>query len=154
MSEDLLNRFYQAFQRRDGATMAACYAPDAHFTDPAFDLRGSECGAMWQMLVARGKDLQIRYHVIEADATRGSVNWEADYTFSQTGRYVRNKIHAQFEFRDGLIVRHTDTFPFHRWASQALGPMGWLLGRTGWLQGKVRSKARAGLDAYLAKALA
>ena len=33
--------FYEAFQRRDGATMAACYTPDATFRDPAFDLRGS-----------------------------------------------------------------------------------------------------------------
>lgn len=150
MSRATLERFYSAFQRRDGAAMAACYANDAHFTDAAFDLRGKECGAMWQMLTARGKDLQIRYEIIHADNLSGEVRWEADYTFSQTKRYVRNRINAKFEFRDGLIVRHVDTFPFHAWAKQALGPLGYLLGGTTWLQNKVRAKARAGLDTFMA----
>ena len=47
----LINRFYEAFARQDGETMAACYAPDAHFHDPVFqDLHGDEVGAMWRML--------------------------------------------------------------------------------------------------------
>jgi len=32
----LLDLFYNAFDRGDGATMAACYAPDARFADPVF----------------------------------------------------------------------------------------------------------------------
>ena len=36
----LIDRFYEAFGRRDHETMAACYAPDARFSDPVFqDLR-------------------------------------------------------------------------------------------------------------------
>ena len=53
----LIERFYQAFDNGDGDTMAACYAPDVHFSDPVFpDLRGSQAGAMWRMLTehARG----------------------------------------------------------------------------------------------------
>jgi len=31
--------------------MTACYAPGAHFRDPAFgDLEGEEIGSMWRML--------------------------------------------------------------------------------------------------------
>ncbi|MFT4048815.1 MAG: nuclear transport factor 2 family protein [Solirubrobacterales bacterium] len=39
----LIERFYAAFASRDGETMAACYAPDATFSDPVFpDLSGYE----------------------------------------------------------------------------------------------------------------
>ena len=33
---NVVERFYAAFDRRDGEAMAACYAPDAHFQDPVF----------------------------------------------------------------------------------------------------------------------
>ena len=32
----MVDRFYQAFARRDAAGMAACYHPQATFVDPAF----------------------------------------------------------------------------------------------------------------------
>ena len=32
----LLDTFYAAFARLDGAAMAQCYAPDASFSDPVF----------------------------------------------------------------------------------------------------------------------
>ncbi|MBF3199877.1 nuclear transport factor 2 family protein, partial [Pseudomonas aeruginosa] len=48
---ELIERFYQAFQRLDGEAMAACYAPQATFHDPAFgELRGREVGDMWRLL--------------------------------------------------------------------------------------------------------
>jgi hypothetical protein len=62
---------------------------------------------------------------------------------------VVNRIDAEFVFRDGLIVRHTDTFNFWAWARQALGPAGLLLGWTPMLQKKVRDTARAGLAKYM-----
>jgi ketosteroid isomerase-like protein len=38
---ELIERFYAAFGRKDGDAMAACYAPDARFSDPVFgELRG------------------------------------------------------------------------------------------------------------------
>ena len=53
MSETLIRRFYDAFAALDGAAMAACYHPQASFSDPVFpDLRGAEPGAMWRMLTA------------------------------------------------------------------------------------------------------
>ncbi|HVT37003.1 MAG TPA: nuclear transport factor 2 family protein, partial [Nevskiaceae bacterium] len=115
------------------------------------DLHGPRAGAMWQMLCARAKDLRVEASNISADDRRGSAHWQAWYPFSATGRRVHNIIDADFEFRDGLIVRHVDRFDFHRWAGQALGLAGKLLGGTSLLQNKVRAQAAAGLDAWLQK---
>ena len=55
-NEELIARFYAAFADRQGDVMAACYAPDARFSDPVFtDLIGREPGDMWRMLTGRGK---------------------------------------------------------------------------------------------------
>lgn len=146
----LIERFYAAFAARDAAGMRACYHPDVVFSDPVFgELRGAEAGAMWTMLLERGKDLQVTVSGIEADDLRGRAHWDARYTFSQTRRPVLNRIDAEFEFRDGLISRHTDRFDFWKWARQALGPAGLVLGWSPILRNKVRATARAGLEKYM-----
>jgi hypothetical protein len=148
----LIIRFYTAFQARDAATMASCYHPDVQFSDPVFtDLRGPRAGAMWRMLCERGKDLKIEFRDVRADDKTGSAHWDAWYTFATTGRKVLNRIDARFEFRDGLILRHTDSFDLHAWAGQALGLTGKLLGGTRLLQNKIRAMAAKGLADYLAK---
>ncbi len=148
----LIERFYRAFQARDALGMAACYAPDVAFSDPVFpQLEGARATAMWQMLCARGKDLVLSYEGIEADEHSGKARWIAHYTFSKTGRKVTNVIDARFTFRSGLIARHVDSFDFHRWSRQALGPVGLLLGFTGFLQRKVQTEAARGLDAFIAQ---
>ena len=151
-SPELIERFYAAFARRDGDAMAACYAPDATFSDPVFvGLRGEEPGAMWRMLTGRAEDLEVRLVEHRADDSSGSAHWLASYTFGQTGRRVDNDVRAFFRFRDGLIAEHRDEFSFHRWARQALGPPGLLLGWTPLLKASVRRRARAGLDEFLAR---
>jgi ketosteroid isomerase-like protein len=148
--EHLIQRFYSAFNDHNGETMAACYAPDARFSDPVFpDLRGAEAGAMWKMLTARADDLRVELAEHEASGDSGSAHWVAYYTF-RTGRQVVNDIHAKFLFRDGLIAEHKDKFSFWNWSRQALGPAGMALGWTPLLRGKVRKQARADLDAYIA----
>jgi ketosteroid isomerase-like protein len=152
LNQELIERFYGAFAQRDGAGMAACYAPDVHFSDPVFtDLHGAEAGAMWRMLTERGTDLRVELLEHSADGDRGSAHWRAHYTFTQTGRPVVNDVRASLRFRDGLVADHIDDFDFHRWARQALGPSGLLLGWTPLLRSAVRRKARAGLDEYLAR---
>ena len=60
MSIELIERFYAAFDRRDGDAMAACYAPDARFSDPVFGrLDAQQTGAMWEMLTSRAEDLTV-----------------------------------------------------------------------------------------------
>ncbi len=57
--------------------MAACYAPDARFSDPVFDLAGGEVGAMWSMLCERGRDLRVEWRDVRADDASGAAHWEA-----------------------------------------------------------------------------
>ncbi len=150
--EQVIRRLYESFQAHDAAGMAACYHPDATFADPVFrGLKGPEVGAMWDMLLSRSRDLQIRFSDVAADDRAGSARWEADYSFSQTGRPVRNRIAARFEFKDGLIVRHTDSFPLWKWTRMALGLPGLLLGWTPLVQGKLRAQARALLEKHMAR---
>ncbi|HEX3324915.1 MAG TPA: nuclear transport factor 2 family protein [Solirubrobacterales bacterium] len=148
-NRELIERFYEAFGRCDGAAMSACYAPAAHFRDPAFgDLEGAEIGAMWRMLTGRATDLKIELHEHEAGEDSGSAHWIARYTFS-TGRPVVNDIQAKFRFADGLIGDHVDDFDFRRWAKQALGPMGNLVAVLPPLRAKAHAKARGQLDDFI-----
>jgi len=148
---DLIEHFYAAFAARDGAAMAACYSADATFDDPVFpSLKSKEVGGMWRYLTGRSDDLQVELHEHEADGDRGSAHWIARYTFTQTGRKVVNDVRAEFHFAGGAIATHRDEFSFYRWASQALGPPGMLLGWTPVLRSSVRRQARAGLDKFLA----
>lgn len=148
----LIETFYQAFQRRDPEAMVACYAPDIWFSDPAFgDLKGPRAGAMWRMLAERATDLTVEFSGVSADDKAGKAHWEAHYLFSATGRKVHNIIDATFEFRDGKIARHADVFDLWRWSSQALGLKGKLLGWSPIVKNAVQKQANKGLDAYLAK---
>ena len=148
----LITRFYEAFARRDGAAMAACYHPEARFSDPAFpNLRGAEIGAMWTMLCQRAQEFSLTFRDVQADASRGTAHWEAKYLFSKTGRHVHNIIEAEFSFKDGLIVAHDDRFDFWRWSRQALGPAGLLLGWSGFLRAKVQAEAAKGLAIFQKK---
>jgi hypothetical protein len=131
--------------------MAACYAPGATFTDPVFvGLTDGEPQDMWRMLVGRSRDMTVELVEQEADGEEwGRARWIARYTFGQTGRPVVNAVRSEFTFDPaGLIVMQRDEFDFWRWARQALGMTGLLLGWTPVLKHSVRDKARAGLNAF------
>jgi hypothetical protein len=144
-----IERLYAAFAECNGAAMTACYAPGAHFRDPAFgDLQGEDVGAMWRMLSGRAKDLRIELHEHEAGEDSGSAHWIARYTFS-TGRPVVNDIEASFRFdANGQILDHVDDFDFRKWAKQALGPSGHLVALLAPLRAKARAKALSQLETY------
>jgi ketosteroid isomerase-like protein len=159
-SKTLIERFYSAFAECEGERMAACYAPDATFSDPVFGkLDGREAGGMWRMLTGQAADLRIELLDSEVEGDRGSAHWRAHYTFSQTGNSVVNDVHASFRFSDGggdddggrLIAEHVDDFDFYRWARQALGTRGLLLGWTPFVRSAVRGRAKASLEQFLAQ---
>jgi len=148
----VIEQFYSAFQKKDFRTMQDCYADKATFSDPVFhDLNAQEVRAMWEMLCLRGKDLEIEFMDVKANEAEGSAVWIARYTFSSTGRYVANHINARFKFENGKIVEHTDHFNFHRWAGQALGLSGRLLGWTPFFKNKVQKSAMAALNDFIRK---
>ena len=150
-NDRIIVALYDALDSGAGDAMAMLYAPDARFKDPAFgELSGEEAGDMWRMLTSRATDLDVELAEHSADGDTGTANWIATYTFS-TGRPVVNDIQARFRFRDGKIVDHEDSFPFHRWARQALGPAGWVLGVFPFRL-IVRRKALKDLEAFRASA--
>ncbi len=151
--EQLINRFYQAFQKRDAAGMNSCYAPDIRLSDPVFGaLQGDRARAMWTMLAGRSQGLELTYQVGAVDDTTGNATWQAKYEFSQTGRMVDNHISSKFWFENGLIARQQDTFDLWRWAGMALGPRGQLLGWAPPVQAAIRKQAAAGLDKFVSSA--
>jgi uncharacterized protein len=151
MPDNPVDRFYSALARGDGEAMAACYADDIVFEDPAFGiLRGRDAGDMWRMLCARSTDLRVEYTIEGQTDSSATVAWVAHYTFGPTGRAVRNVIAARLTLRDGEIIDHRDRFDLWKWASQALGVRGKLLGWSPPLKAKVRRTALGGLAAFQA----
>ena len=147
--EALVREFYARFAARDPEGMARCYHAEIFFSDPVFpSLRGAEAGDMWRMLLARAADLAVTLDEASGDAGGAEARWTARYTFTRTGRPVVNRVRGLFAFRDGLIVRHHDSFPFWRWASQALGPAGAALGWTPMIRWKVRKDAARALEKF------
>ena len=145
--EDLIHTFYRAFAKGNVDEMLQCYHDSIRFEDPAFGvLHGNEARNMWRMLVRPG--IKITYHNVEVKDGKGSADWIAEYQFGEARRKVKNKIHAEFEFADGKISRHTDSFNLAKWARQALGSTGWALGWTTWFQNKIRAATRARLASF------
>jgi ketosteroid isomerase-like protein len=151
-NQQLITRFYAAFANKDYKGMQACYDNNIEFSDNAFpNLKGNQAKAMWHMLAGASKDMQLTFSNVTADETTGSADWIATYTFSLTGNKVVNRIHAEFELKNGKIVKHTDTFDFWKWAGQAFGFKGQLLGWTPFFKKKVQGVTRERLQAFIEK---
>lgn len=152
-NQQIVERFYNAFQQLDYATMQDCYSDDIVFSDPVFGLlKGEEVKAMWEMLCKNAKDFRLTYSNIELlDEEYATCNWTASYTFSKTGNKVENKIKAYMRFRDGKISEHSDAFRLSTWLAQAMGWKGVLFGWTGFMKRAVQKNARKNLDAFMNK---
>ncbi len=147
----LIETFYIGLSELDADKMVSCYHEDVVFEDPGFGiLKGDRAKSMWRMLCKNARNFSVAVSNVEANDQTGSAHWEAWYTFSKTGRPVHNKIDAQFEFKDGKIIKHTDHFNLHRWASQALGWKGVLLGGTRFFKKKLILQTNNILDKFIA----
>jgi ketosteroid isomerase-like protein len=151
LNQELIDHFYNSFQKKDAEAMIACYHDEIEFSDPAFGtLKGIEAKSMWHMLIERGKDsLKIDYSNFSADSETGKATWVAQYEFSKTKRHVTNHVLALFEFKDGKIFRHKDSFDLKVWAKQALGPISMLLILTGQLEKTIQKQSRQALKSYM-----
>jgi ketosteroid isomerase-like protein len=151
-NEKLIMRFYDAFNRKDYRTMQEMYADTACFSDSVFvNLNSKQVRGMWEMLLTSATDLKVVVSNIRATADTGECRWDAFYTFSATGKKVHNIIFANFVFRDGKIVKHTDQFDLYRWSRMAFGLTGLLLGFTSFFQNKVRKTALTRLQKFIEK---
>lgn len=132
--------------------MNACYASDVIFSDPAFgDLEGQKVFSMWEMLVARAKELQVTVGDIHADENTGSARWEAKYLFGPHRRPVHNIIQASFVFRAGRIVEHNDRFDMWKWTRMAVGGIGLFFGWSSFLRSAIQKSTRRQLEEYMQK---
>lgn len=149
-NKNIIEQFYTAFGNGDPVTMNSFYHDDIAFEDPAFGLlKGKMAKNMWLMMVAPG--VKVNFSNVTANDQTGSADWEATYNFSQTGRKVINRIHAEFEFKDGKIIKHKDTFSMWRWSRQALGLPGLLLGWSPIIKNKVNKTANEKLQKFSEK---
>lgn len=146
-NEDTLLKFYTAFSNGNVAQMCECYHPDIKFRDPIFGLlKGKDVCTMWKMLVEKSNgNIKIDIPEIKADQHKGTAHWIATYNFGKTNRKVVNSVRAHFQFQDGLIIKHTDDFDIWKWAKQAFGWKGLLLGWTGFMQKKIHEQALSSL---------
>jgi len=144
-----IENFYSSFQKLDAEGMNACYHDEIEFTDPAFGtLKGEDAKAMWSMLCQNAKDFKLEFSDIKYDEKMGKAHWDAWYTFVKTGRKIHNSIDAQFEFKDGKIIKQTDYFNLHKWAKQALGFQGFLFGGTNFFQKKLQQQTNKMLTKF------
>ena len=150
----LIQKFYESFRNLDAEGMAGCYHDRILFYDPVFRaLRGEDVKDMWRMLIKKSKgELVIRFHDIYADPMEGGgAQWEAIYTFNKTGRRVHNRIRAKFNFEDGKIIAHKDSFSFWHSAFMAFGLPGLLVGFTDFFREQVSKAAIRQLHHYQEK---
>lgn len=148
-----ITRFYTAFQQLDFAAMNSCYSDDIVFNDPVFGLLDAvQTRAMWRMLCTRAKDFSLEFGPIKTDDNEYYItNWVTSYTFSATGKKVTNHIKAYMRLQEGVIIEHSDAFSLHKWASQALGFFGWLLGWNRFFQKSISNKALKNLNHFMQK---
>ena len=149
--EELIKDLYASFAALNAEGMAKCYHEEIQFQDPAFGiLKGERAMNMWRMLCERqkGKDFKINLISSSVEDDTGSATWEAFYTFGKTGRKVHNIINAQFNFQDGKIIEHKDSFDLYKWSKQAFGPMGVILGWTSFFERKVKTMSNEYLDSF------
>lgn len=151
LNQELIEHFYISFKNGDAKGMIDCYDANIIFSDPVFlELKGEEACNMWRMLLSSSKgQLKISFSNIEADNKSGSADWTAEYIFSKTGRTVINKIHAEFEFQNGKIIRHRDHFNLWQWSRQALGWKGLFFGWTPFMKAGIRKFARRNLLKFI-----
>jgi ketosteroid isomerase-like protein len=150
-NEQLIHRFYSAFQQLDHSSMNACYSDYPVFNDAVFGiLEGDAVRCMWEMLCKNARDFSLAYGDIRLlDDEYATCKWTARYTFSKTGRKVVNNIKAHMRIQDGKITEHTDEFDIWKWSRQALGLPAILLGWSGYMKMKIRRNALKNLQRFM-----
>ena len=152
-NNEIIERFYTAFQKLDYKTMQECYSDDIVFSDPIFlVLHGDDAKAMWEMLCKNAKEFSLTFSDIELlDHEYATCKWVATYTFSKTGNRVVNNIKAFMKLKDGKIIEHSDAFRLSTWIGQALGWKGVLFGWTGFMKRAVQNNAKRNLLNFIEK---
>ena len=148
-NKEILTKFYTSFSEGNSAGMISCYHENVVFDDPAFGkLKGERAIAMWQMLLSKKveSELNISFKIMNEN----QVEWIANYKYGPKKAPITNKVIGTFEFKDGLILKHSDNFSMWKWSQQALGLSGYLLGWSSLVKNKVQATTNKLLKKYMA----
>lgn len=149
-NEQTITSLYNALENKNSKVVCDSYHSDIVFRDPIFGrLIGRDVCQMWKMLMDKSNgNLKIELSDVKADDFLGSARWKATYNLGKSNRKVVNVIRAEFRFKDGLIIKHTDDFDIWKWSKQALGITGFLFGWTGYMHRKIQEKAIQALKKF------
>ena len=151
-NKEVIENFYNAFQKLDSKSMNACLAEDVLFEDPAFGkLQGEEVKYMWQFLTENAKDFSVSFSVEEAKKNLVKAHWKAQYTFSATGNTVINEVSSRFEIENGFIIKHQDDFDLKKWLKQAMGSAAGFFGGSFLMKNAVQKQSKTLLKKYQKK---
>lgn len=145
-NKELIANFYESFGKLDAQGMIDYYHDQIEFEDPIFGkLNSKKVRSMWRLLLSKDSDMKVSYCDVKTQGNLGYAKWKATYFYGSKKRKITNECKASFEFKDGKIIRHTDTYSLWRWSHQAFGFVGLLLGWTSFFKNKITNKAQKAL---------
>lgn len=152
-TKEIVTSFYDCFAKGEAKGMLNFYAEEVIFCDPAFGkLSGNRPHEMWRMLLGRfDEHTTINFEVVETEANKAQVKWTAKYHFGKKRRPVTNRVTSTLILKNEKIVEYYDNFDIWKWAYQAIGIGGLLLGWSKFFQLKIQQNTNKMLDKYIAK---
>lgn len=149
--KEVIEKFYTSFSNGNSKEMIACYHDRVIFEDPVFGrLKGERVFEMWNMLLSnKSNDTTITFNNVEIVENTGRANWIATYKYGPKKRPVINNVSAYFEFKQGKIIKHVDSFDVWKWTRQALGISGYIMGWTPMMMKKIQKTTHKRLDDYI-----
>lgn len=138
----IVKEFYKALSKGDYQKVNSLYHDDAKYRDEIFDLRGKEINALWYTATRPEMNLIAHCKSLKVDGDRVTTDWNISYTIDTLNRKVELDETGVFQFQDGKIINHKDSYDFWSWCAQSLGFIGKALGWSQWLKNRVRNQAK------------
>lgn len=150
-NKQIVENFYDAFQRRDFETMNNCYSDDIVFSDPVYGiLRNGEVSAKWRLFGKSVNKFELTIGDIdEIDNEYLTCKWSISYLDDGSGRHIENHVKAFMKIVDGQIIEHSDGFRLSTWVAQVYGFWGQLFGWTNYMKRKIQKSAIRKLNAFM-----
>jgi len=111
----IVQRFAEAFNRRDVEALLGCFTPAGSYHDLFFGPHEGQPALreMFERMFREGRDYQWRMDTIVSEASRAAAEWTFSYTVSAAvprseGRRVRFRGMSVFELEDGRIAAYRE----------------------------------------------
>ena len=114
---NLVERFAEAFNRRDVDGLLALFTEDATYADLFFGPHAGQAAlrAMFERMFREGRDCRWQMNSIVTDARRAAAEWTFSYVVTEAvprsaGRKVRFRGMSLFELEGGRVARYREYF--------------------------------------------